>query len=668
MVVGNAKSWPYTANLLAHPENLTGAGWEDASVGGATFTYGVTAPDSTLTATQLSVISGTGALRQPVGLPASHTYTISITAKVDGTGGWLFLALSDYTANAFGYYFNLNTGVLGSSSIAGSCTLTNANITSLGNGWYLCTVTGTSSTTPGKAYLDIHATSADNTLSGTAGNGLDLWRPQLNLGSSVATYGAILPTPAYQYFGFCGDVEDFIGAWSNDGSSWYGRCGTWDSQLNDINAPQAIYYNGEYYLHEAEATFTYQNGAYLWYMGKADANGNITTIATVNWSAVLGETQTASDNMATNDLSTNWTVGANIGITTNIGNITGSTYQSTAAGSFGLALHTALSPMTDQYSTIVVGYCDSYGQTRAVVRGDTATDTMYSLFVTGGDLTLERRVNTGSGTSGSNVATASASINPNDVITLGVVGSTLYGYINGNLLLTYTDSSPITSGYPGMAVYHTSNILNATISAWSSGTATVSVGIPNIACTFAGEWFVENNGTPHLFVPCSNSTNTAFSVYETHPLNNTLTSWSSPILVSTTGGGTNPYDPKLFLVGTTYYMFLANTTNRCVELFTSTSLMGPYTAIKTGDWAGWGSPIEGFTMFRHGVGWRAIFTSYSLFDPGENQERMYYTDCSTMFPDTGTWSTPVMITSDLQYNHGNVLRTPVSPAGILAAQ
>src|SRR5208282_6224635 len=89
--------------------------------------------------------SGQGNLVQTFAALKAIEYTLSVVAKIDGTGGWLFFGLSDYTANAFGSFFNLNTGLTGSSSVAGSCTFVAANISSLGSGWYLCSVTGTSS-------------------------------------------------------------------------------------------------------------------------------------------------------------------------------------------------------------------------------------------------------------------------------------------------------------------------------------------------------------------------------------------------------------------------------------------------------------------------------------------------------------------------------------------
>jgi len=474
-------AWTRTANLLIHPENLTLSPWSFPGATNSTIAYGVTDPIGGSTASHL-VCGSTGpdiGLTQETAVPKSTEYTVSVVTKVDGTGGWLFLGLSDYIANAFGSSFNINTGALGLPSVVGTCTFVAANITSLGSGWYLCSVTGTSATSGGLTYgIDIHAVAANGVTVGIAGNGLDIWHPQINQGSSVATYGQALATPAFLDFSFIGtDSSDFqvpaavstgpnifCVAGSNDGVTWTGGSGTCDMQ---VKAPQALVYNNQFYYHIAQANDENLLTT-LWYVCTADVNGKVTIASTINWSSKI------------------------------------------------------------------------------------------------------------------------------------------------------------------------------------SGLASV----------FAGEWFVEANGTVHLFIPCSNSGVNQFSIYESHALDSTLLTWSDPILVSATGGdATYHYDPKVFLIGSTYYMWLDNITTFRIELFSSSSLLGPYTNVLAGNWAGWGADLEGFTMFPHGSGWRVLIET--IKDRDTPNHTLYYADCSspTAIATAGNWSGLTKCTVDKLYRHGSVIAT-----------
>lgn len=461
---------PYSYNLILHPEDLTKANWTSRG-GGGTITYGVTAQDGTSTATRI-VSNGNSAVSQTIGVPASTTYTLSAVAKANGTGGWLLLALSDLTANAFQAYFNLNTGVLGTGSGVGSCTFISASITSLGSGWYQVSVTGTSATAGGNTFIDIHATNADNAINGAFGNGLDMWHTQLNAGSSVVTWGTTAPTPKFQYFGFSGDPDEwFRGAGSNDGVTWFGYAGIWDTPIK-INAPQVLYYKGQYYFHQTKSNSGALN-EYLWWIGLADSTGAVTIQATIDW------------------------------------------------------------------------------------------------------------------------------------------------------------SSKITS----------------------------------LTSCYVGGWLVPDDGTlPHLFIPCSAVDHSHFKIYETQALTSALTTWSDPVLVLATG---NYQDPKPFLIGTTYYLWLATEATHQIQLATATTLLGPYTVITSGDWAGWGSNIEGPTMFRNSTasGWTMALES--ILNRDTPNHKMYNTTCNNVKPDLCTWSALTPWSKDMLLRHGSIIRTPLSPAGIL---
>jgi len=139
-------------------------------------------------------------------------------------------------------------------------------------------------------------------------------------------------------------------------------------------------------------------------------------------------------------------------------------------------------------------------------------------------------------------------------------------------------------------------------------------------------------------------------VYETHALNPGFTSWSDPVLI--TINESNIYDPAVWLIDGTYYMWLSNQSTRYVELARASSLLGPYTMIETGDWAGWGNNFEGPTMYATSpTSWNLameqIFTG--------NVHAMYYSSCNALDITVCTWSALQPWHEDQLYRHGSVL-------------
>ena len=184
-----------------------------------------------------------------------------------------------------------------------------------------------------------------------------------------------------------------------------------------------------------------------------------------------------------------------------------------------------------------------------------------------------------------------------------------------------------------------------------------SSAIPGLTSCYAGGWARNSDGTVyqgdgfiHLHVPCSVGNLSSFKIYETHADPSDLTSWSAPVDIQVAQSDT--IDPQAYLISGTYFLWCKQDSSDFVTLASSSSITGPFTMLKTGDWAGWGSGNEGPFMYRppNGIGW------YLMFEHHVSTHLMYYATCSTDDPSACTWSGKTLWTEDLVYRHGAVMK------------
>lgn len=110
--------------------------------------------------------------------------TLSVYAKKN-TSDWVALRFWDF-ASGKAAWFNVNTGTIG--TVQSDVT---AAITSIGNGWYRCSITRTTLASLAYNELDVMVTNADNTNDATAGNSVFLWGAQLEIASTASSYQRI---------------------------------------------------------------------------------------------------------------------------------------------------------------------------------------------------------------------------------------------------------------------------------------------------------------------------------------------------------------------------------------------------------------------------------------------------------------------------------------------
>lgn len=178
--------------------------------------------------------------------------------------------------------------------------------------------------------------------------------------------------------------------------------------------------------------------------------------------------------------------------------------------------------------------------------------------------------------------------------------------------------------------------------AWTEVADVSLAAITGIDRAWAPQWFVDEDGTPHVFISVSTDDGATFTIYETHPTNDAMTTWSAPVDV---GIGANYIDAYVVQKGSFYYLWVKNETTKLIEVFRSSSLTSGYSAFKTGDWAGWGAGLEGESLVRVDARtWRAYLDDY-------NNQIVYYSESTD---DWQTWTAKTALTVPYYMQHPDV--------------
>ena len=169
-------------NLLTYSQLFSNAAWTktNSSISGTL----VTAPDGTTTGSKLveDTATSTHILLQTITTSAT-SYTFSVYAK-QAERNWVCLNGFDFGVGSNRTWFNLATGVVGTTASG-----TTASITSVGNGWYRCSITRTFISSASNQ-VQVNLANADNSASytGDGTSGTYIWGAQLELGTVASAY------------------------------------------------------------------------------------------------------------------------------------------------------------------------------------------------------------------------------------------------------------------------------------------------------------------------------------------------------------------------------------------------------------------------------------------------------------------------------------------------
>jgi len=172
-------------NLLTYSAQFDNAAWSTKT--NLTVTANsVTAPDGTVSADTIIEAAGSGQkyVRTPLTSVAAGTYTLSCYAKAYSGTRYLVLEFDGGGGETRRSFFDVANGTVTSNynSAVGS-------ITSVGSGWYRCSVTVTMASASSSTW--IYISNSSSSISGYTGDGtsgLYVWGAQLETGSVATSY------------------------------------------------------------------------------------------------------------------------------------------------------------------------------------------------------------------------------------------------------------------------------------------------------------------------------------------------------------------------------------------------------------------------------------------------------------------------------------------------
>lgn len=212
-------------------------------------------------------------------------------------------------------------------------------------------------------------------------------------------------------------------------------------------------------------------------------------------------------------------------------------------------------------------------------------------------------------------------------------------HVDGKFYVAYTIQS-WTSSSTAFAIATSEDLI-----AWTFLTS-IDAGGSGVHDTWAPEWFVDSDGSIHLIVSIDTlGTDSDFRAYLFRATDATLTAWSPPVEM---GIGPNYIDTFIVKDGASYHAFAKNETTKYIEHAVSSNLLGPWTWVGVGNWAGWGPGKEGPALVQLADGrWRIFMDCY--------------TGCgflTSLATDLASWSPASVVPGDLsgKVRHGTIWR------------
>lgn len=149
---------------------------------------------------------------------------------------------------------------------------------------------------------------------------------------------------------------------------------------------------------------------------------------------------------------------------------------------------------------------------------------------------------------------------------------------------------------------------------WTSHATVSLASVSGLNRVWSPQIFVDSDGTIRAYVAGNDGSATdtygEFSIY--HLLGSAdLATWGAPTAVLSRSAGTKHYiDPFVIKDGSTYYLWVKEEYGNYIEVATSTSATSGFSLVNTGNWASWGSGLEGTCIVRTPSGFGIYLDRY----------------------------------------------------------
>lgn len=139
---------------------------------------------------------------------------------------------------------------------------------------------------------------------------------------------------------------------------------------------------------------------------------------------------------------------------------------------------------------------------------------------------------------------------------------------------------------------------------WEAVASVTATGKTN---AWSPDWHQASDGTVRIVYSAS-SDGATFSIFTVTATADDFSTWSAPTEIYS---AVNAIDPFLIEDGGVIYLWYKREDTVRIEIASATSFAGPFTAIRTGDWAGWPATYEGPSIVRLPSGrWRLYADRY----------------------------------------------------------
>ncbi len=236
-------------NLLTFSEQFDNAAWVKTRTSITSNVTATTAPNETNTADKL--VEDTSATTSHIVDSTAFSGQLSITYVAS-----FYLKAAERTkarvvllfGGSNGAYADadLSAGTIGAATAFNTATAGTSSITSVGNGWYRCTVSGSSSASASiNTRVELLDASGNRSYTGDGTSGLYIWGAQLNVGALQPYY----PTTVKNLLGFSESFENAawtksnsfiqtnLAPWSEDATQWGAGSNMGTTLANQTTAP-----------------------------------------------------------------------------------------------------------------------------------------------------------------------------------------------------------------------------------------------------------------------------------------------------------------------------------------------------------------------------------------------------------------------------------------------